>query len=207
VPPNVFIPVAEKTGLIHDLGNWVMRRAIEDCRAWDGIAVSINVSPIQLLRDDFAARVEGALADSGLAPDRLILEITESTVLSAEETVHALMQRLSAGGCKFALDDFGTGYASLTSLRRYPFERIKIDRSFVKDLQTTADATIIHAVIAIAKSLGLKVVAEGIERHDQQQFLATAGVNFMQGYLFGRPMSKDDILARLMAVPQSVRAG
>jgi EAL domain-containing protein (putative c-di-GMP-specific phosphodiesterase class I) len=115
------------------------------------------------------------------------------------------MNHLNAAGVRFALDDFGTGYASLTSLRRYPFDRIKIDRSFVGNVHTAADAAIIHAVIAIAKSLGLKVVAEGVETAEQHKFLASAGVNFMQGYLFGRPMPKDDILARLSQERQAPR--
>ena len=206
VPPNVFIPVAERTGFIHDLGNWVMRRAFDDARAFDGIDVSINVSPVQLMRDDFVSRVEQAIAASGRDPARVVLEITESTLLSAERSVYTLMSHLNAAGFRFALDDFGTGYASLTSLRRYPFDRIKIDRSFVGNLHTAADAAIVHAVIAIAKSLGLKVVAEGVELAEQQRFLTSAGVNFMQGFLFGRPMPKDDILARLSQERQAPRA-
>jgi two-component system sensor histidine kinase BarA len=205
VPPNIFIPVAERTGLIHDLGNWVMRHAFADASAFEGIDVSINVSPVQLMRDDFGARVERAVAISGRDPARVVLEITESTLLSREGSVYALMNQLTARGFRFALDDFGTGYASLTSLRRYPFDRIKIDRSFVSNVHTAADAAIIHAVIAIAKSLGLKVVAEGVETVEQQKFLASAGVNFMQGYLFGRPMPKADILARLSRERQAPR--
>src|SRR5262249_5396377 len=172
----------------------------------DGIDVSINVSPVQLLRDDFVALVEYAAAVTGRDPARVVLEITESTLLSGEGSVFTLMNHLTAAKFRFALDDFGTGYASLTSLRRYPFDRIKIDRSFVSNVHTAADAAIIHAVIAIAKSLGLKVVAAGVETVEQQKFLASAGVNFMQGYLFGRPMSKDDILARLGEERQAPRA-
>jgi EAL domain-containing protein (putative c-di-GMP-specific phosphodiesterase class I) len=206
IAPNIFIPVAERTGLIHDLGNWVMRRACADVRTFDGLDVSINVSPVQLMRDDFVARAVCAVAESGFDPARVVLEITESTLLSAESPVHTLMNHLNADGFRFALDDFGTGYASLTSLRRYPFDRIKIDRSFVGNVHTAADAAIIHAVIAIAKSLGLKVVAEGVETAEQHKFLASAGVNLMQGYLFGRPMPKDDILARLSQERQAPRA-
>ena len=183
-----------------------MQRAFEDARIWDGVDISINVSPVQFLRKDFVARAERSISDSGFDPGRVVLEITESTLLSAENSVHGLMDHLCATGFRFALDDFGTGYASLTSLRRYPFERIKIDRSFVGNLQTTADATIVHAVIAIAKSLGLKVVAEGVELPEQQKFLSSAGVNFMQGYLFGKPMSKDDISARLRGERSTPRA-
>jgi EAL domain-containing protein (putative c-di-GMP-specific phosphodiesterase class I) len=135
----------------------------------------------------------------------VVLEITESTLLSAEKAVHALMEHLRASGLRFALDDFGTGYASLASLRDYPFDRIKIDRSFVTNLQTTAGATIVHAVIAIARSLALKVVAEGVERPEQQTFLTSAGVNFLQGYLFGIPMPKEDI-ARLLSEPKRLTA-
>jgi EAL domain-containing protein (putative c-di-GMP-specific phosphodiesterase class I) len=197
ISPDVFIPIAEKSALIHDLGNWMMRRAFEDCMAWDGIDLSINVSPVQFLREDFVGRVEGAISESQLDPSRVILEITESTLLSAEGSVRSMMDHLSAIGFRFALDDFGTGYASLSSLRRFPFECIKIDRSFVGNLQTTADATIVHAIIAIAKSLSLKVVAEGVEFPDQQKFLASAGVNYMQGFLFGKSMRKEEITERL----------
>jgi EAL domain-containing protein (putative c-di-GMP-specific phosphodiesterase class I) len=109
------------------------------------------------------------------------------------------MEQLRASGVRFALDDFGTGYASLTSLRHYPFDRIKIDQSFVSNLHKTADATIVHAVIAIAKALALKIVAEGVEKPEQQRFLRSAGANFLQGYLFGKPMTRDDITARLLS--------
>jgi EAL domain-containing protein (putative c-di-GMP-specific phosphodiesterase class I) len=197
ISPTVFIPIAEKTGVIHDLGNWAMRRAFDDGKAWPGIDISVNVSPVQLMQSDFAGRVERAISMSGFDPGRVVLEITESTLLSAENTVDALIDHLRQFNIRFALDDFGTGYASLTSLRHYPFDRIKIDRSFVSNLQTTADATIVHAVIAIAKSLGLNVVAEGVEQPEQRKFLTSAGVNFFQGYLFGRPMPKEDISARL----------
>jgi EAL domain-containing protein (putative c-di-GMP-specific phosphodiesterase class I) len=174
-----------------------MQRAFADCQAWDGVDVSINVSPVQLMRGDFAGRVERAIATCRFDPKRVVLEITESTLLSAEATIEQLMQQFCAQGMRFALDDFGTGYASLASLRRYPFNRIKIDRSFVSNLHTTADATIVHAVIAIAKSLGLKVVAEGVEQEAQWRFLKSSGVTLLQGYLFGKPMAKDDISARL----------
>jgi len=207
IPPTVFIPIAEKTGLIHDLGNWAMRCAFEDSKAWDGVDVSINVSPVQLMSGDFVSRVGRAISDSGVDPRRVVLEITESTLLSAQDTVDALMEHLRGLNLRFALDDFGTGYASLASLRQYPFDRIKIDRSFVSNLQTTADATIVHAVIAIAKSLGLSVVAEGVEQSEQWRFLTSAGVNFLQGYLFGRPMPKEDIVARLLSERATEFAG
>jgi EAL domain-containing protein (putative c-di-GMP-specific phosphodiesterase class I) len=197
IPPSTFIPIAEKSGIIHDLGDWAMQRAFDDGKAWTGIDMSINVSPVQLMQRDFVTRVEQAISRSGFDPARTVLEITESTLLSAEDTVDALMRHLRELKLRFALDDFGTGYASLSSLRHYPFDRIKIDRSFVANLQTTADATIVHAVIAIAKSLGLNVVAEGVEQPEQRRFLTSAGVNLLQGYLFGKPMPKEDIEARI----------
>jgi EAL domain-containing protein (putative c-di-GMP-specific phosphodiesterase class I)/signal transduction histidine kinase/CheY-like chemotaxis protein len=199
IAPSVFVPVAEKTGLIHELGTWALERAFRDGKAWDNIDISVNVSPVQVMRSDFVTCVERAISRSGFHPKRAVLEITESTLLSAEKTVCAYMEQLRASGVRFALDDFGTGYASLTSLRHYPFDRIKIDQSFVSNLHKTADATIVHAVIAIAKALALKIVAEGVEKPEQQRFLRSAGANFLQGYLFGKPMTRDDITARLLS--------
>src|SRR5262249_17512075 len=133
VPPTVFIPVAETSGLIHDMGHWAVERALVDSQTWEGIDISINVSPVQLMRSDFVDRVERAVSTCCSDPKRVVLEITESTVLSAEAAVERMMERLCAHGIRFALDDFGTGYASLASLRRFPFNRIKIDRSFVSN--------------------------------------------------------------------------
>jgi diguanylate cyclase len=197
VPPSVFIPVAEKTGLIHAIGDWVLRRACLDAAAWPDLTLAVNVSPIQFQRPDLADRVSRIIAQAGFDARRLELEITESALLSAERSVLQVMERLNAAGMTFALDDFGTGYSSLNYLRRFPFGKIKIDRSFVSNLNTVVDATIVHAIASIGRSLGLKLVAEGVEDGEQQRFLSSAGVHFMQGYLFGKPMTAQEISRRL----------
>ena len=197
VPPSVFIPLAEKTGHIHAIGDWVLRRACQDAAVWPDLTLAVNMSPIQFQRPDLADRFARIIAEAGFDARRLELEITESALLSAEQSVLQVMERLNAAGVTFALDDFGTGYSSLNYLRRFPFRKIKIDRSFVTNLNTVVDATIVHAVASIGRSLGLKLVAEGVEEAEQQRFLSSAGIHFMQGYLFGKPMTAQAISQRL----------
>ena len=187
--PAVFVPLAEQNGSIHEIGDWVLRRACQDAAAWPGLTIAVNVSPVQFARPDLAERFIAILSETGMDGKRLELEITESALLKAELVLRAI-QQLSACGVTFALDDFGTGYSSLNYLRRFPFGKIKIDRSFVSDLRSTVDATIVHAITSIGRSLGLKIVAEGVEDVEQHRFLAAAGVHFMQGYLFGRPSAR-----------------
>ncbi|MFL5070057.1 MAG: EAL domain-containing protein [Xanthobacteraceae bacterium] len=197
VPPSIFIPVAERSGLIHDIGDWVLRRACQDAAAWPSLTVAVNVSALQFAQADFAERFGRIMSAANLDARRLEVEITESALLEAEDAVLAAMKQLSARGVGFALDDFGTGYSSLNYLRRYPVGKIKIDRSFVVSLDKMLNATIVHAVAAIGRSLGLKLVAEGVETTEQQRFLAAAGVHFMQGFLFGHPAPKQAITDRL----------
>jgi two-component system sensor histidine kinase BarA len=198
VPPSLFVPEAERSGFIHEMGEWVLRRACRDALAWPGLAVAVNVSPVQFHRAGLADRFEKILADSGIDPGRIELEITETALLDAEAAVLTTMEQLHQRKVSFALDDFGTGYACLTSLRRFPFDKIKIDRSFVSNVGSTIDATIVHAVVSIGRALGLKVVAEGVETAEHQKFVATAGVHAMQGYLFARPLKSTDV-ARFVA--------
>jgi EAL domain-containing protein (putative c-di-GMP-specific phosphodiesterase class I) len=200
VMPGVFIPAAERIGLIHELGERVLRRACEEASNWPSIFV---VSPIQFSPGDLSDRIERIATQAGIDRSRLKLEITETALLQAERPVLETMRRLNARGITFALDDFGTGYSSLTFLRRFPIQAIKIDRSFITNLDTKVDATIVHAIVSIGRSLGLNIVAEGIEHPEQQRFLAAAGVHFMQGFLFGRPMSKDAIVERLRQEQES----
>jgi len=199
VSPGVFIPIAEKSALIHDLGEWVLRRACEDAVSWPELDVSINLSPIQFGRSDLGDRIERLISQAGIEPRRVWLEITESAFLKAEESVLSTIKQLNTRGITFALDDFGTGYSSLTYLRRFPLGRIKIDRSFVANLDTAVDATIIHAIVSVGRALGIKMVAEGVETHNQHRFLMAAGVHYMQGYLFGRAMPKEAITERMRA--------
>ena len=200
ISPAEFIPLAENSGLIVELGAWVLRKAMQDGLAWPGLTVAVNVSPLQFRRSDFAELVESTLAETGFDPARLELEITESVLIGNFETAEASMLRLKALGVRLALDDFGTGYSSLLYLRRFPFDKLKIDRSFVLSIEKAADAAaIVHAVVSLGRGLGMKVTAEGVETADQHLFLRAAGVHQMQGYRFGRAMTPDKIAARLEA--------
>jgi EAL domain-containing protein (putative c-di-GMP-specific phosphodiesterase class I)/signal transduction histidine kinase/CheY-like chemotaxis protein/HPt (histidine-containing phosphotransfer) domain-containing protein len=199
VSPREFIPLAERSGVIHDIGDWVLRHACEDAAAWPSLTLAVNVSPIQFTRADLVDRVGRILSETRFDGRRLEIEITESALLESERAVLEAMERLTAWGVTFALDDFGTGYSSLNYLKRFPFKKIKIDQSFIRNLNTTVDATIVHAIASIGRSLGLKLVAEGVEDAEQHRFLSAAGIHFMQGYRFGRPVAREAISERLRA--------
>ncbi len=200
IPPSEFIAVAEHSGLIIDLGAWVLRRACQDGQAWPGISLAVNVSPLQFRRGDFVDMVERTLVQTKFNPARLEIELTESVLLGNVDSAEAAMRRLKALGVGIALDDFGTGYSSLLYLRRFPFTKLKIDRSFVLSIEKAADAAaIVHAVVSLGRGLGMKVTAEGVETADQQLFLRAAGVHFMQGYRFGKAAPAAEITARLEA--------
>jgi EAL domain-containing protein (putative c-di-GMP-specific phosphodiesterase class I) len=205
VSPAEFIPILEETGLIVPVGEWVLRRACDQARQWHeqhgaGLHISVNLSPRQLRQHGFARRVERVLLESGLAPTFLELELTESMLL--EHTSHsiALLEELRGMGLKFALDDFGTGYSSLAYLKRFPISSLKIDRSFVADIETGQDhGAIARAVVAMAHSLGMRAVAEGVETHAQLEFLQRHGCDEGQGYWFSRPQTTAAITACLRA--------
>ena len=198
IPPTEFIPVAEHSGLIIQLGNWVLRRACLEALAWPSLTLAVNVSPLQFRRSDFVDVVERIIAETEFDPTRLELELTESVLLGNGDSTEAAMMRLKALGVRLALDDFGTGYSSLLYLRRYPFDKLKIDRSFVRFIEKAADAAaIVHAVVSLGRGLGMKVTAEGVETADQHLFLRAAGVHSMQGYRFGRPVTAAEIADRL----------
>jgi diguanylate cyclase (GGDEF)-like protein len=200
IPPSEFIAVAEHSGLIIELGAWVLRQACLDGKAWPGLTVSVNVSPLQFRRTDFFDVVQNTLNETEFDPARLEIELTESVLLGNVDTAEAGMLRLRALGVRLALDDFGTGYSSLLYLRRLPFDKLKIDRSFVLSIEKAADAAaIVHAVVSLGRGLGMKVTAEGVETADQQLFLRAAGVHFMQGYRFGRAVTAAEISARLQS--------
>jgi diguanylate cyclase (GGDEF)-like protein len=206
IAPAEFIPIAEHSGLIIDLGAYVLRRACMDGKAWPGLTVAVNVSPLQFRQIDFFAVVERILKEIGFDPGRLELELTESTLIGNVESAEAAMNRLKSLGIRLALDDFGTGYSSLQYLRRFPFDKLKIDRSFVLSIEKAADAAaIVHAVVSLGRGLGMKVTAEGVESADQHLFLRAAGVHFMQGYRFGKPMPAREINA-ILAVPGNYRS-
>lgn len=189
IPPNKFIPLAEDSGVIEPLGEWVMQRACADAARWpDDIKVAVNLSPLQFQCPDFARRVSKILRGAGLAPQRLELEITESVLLHDSDKNIGILHRLRRLGASIALDDFGTGYSSLSYLRTFPFDKIKIDRSFVAEIaQADVCAAIVCAVANLGRSLGITTTAEGVESTQQLELLRAAGCTQAQGFLFGRP--------------------
>jgi diguanylate cyclase (GGDEF)-like protein len=201
VPPSVFIPIAEETGLIIALGEWALNRACVEANTWPhGARVAVNLSPIQFRERGLALQVVAALAKSGLEAARLELEVTERLLLEDNDSTLATMQQLNTLGVHLSLDDFGTGYSSLNYLRKFPFHKIKIDQSFISDVGDGHDArAIIGAIASLGANLGKIVVAEGIETEEQRKLVLTQGCHEGQGYLFGRPMSAADVLARLEA--------
>lgn len=202
VYPNHFIPVAEETSLILPIGLWVLEDACRQLRRWADdpalrhLTLSVNVSGRQLHQPDFVDQVLAILQRTGAPPDTLKLELTESHLVNEVEKCIAKMNALTDHGIQFALDDFGTGYSSLSYLKRLPLAKLKIDRSFVQDvLDDPNDAAIVRTIIALAETLGLAVLAEGVETHAQRDFLADNGCHWYQGYLFGRPVTAEDFEA------------
>jgi predicted signal transduction protein with EAL and GGDEF domain len=187
IPPSEFIPLAEETGLINALGEWVLRRACADAVGWPAhVKVAVNISPIQFRKSNLLDVILCVLVETGLPPSRLELEITETTLLENEAQHLAIMRRLKSLGVAITLDDFGTGYSSLSYLTMFPFDKIKIDRSFTRNLTQRADcAAIISSVLALAAGLELPTVAEGVETEQQFEILRASGVQYAQGYLFG----------------------
>ncbi|MBK3401016.1 MULTISPECIES: EAL domain-containing protein [Methylobacterium] len=189
VPPGAFIPLAEETGLIVPLGEWVLRAACREAAGWaHPLKVAVNLSPRQFQQADLPERVRAILAETGLPPERLEIEITETVIINDMARALTVLRRLKALGIGIAMDDFGTGYSSLATLQAFPFDKIKIDRSFVSQLeQRPSAAVIVRAVLGLGRSLGIGVVAEGVETDGQMRFLAEEGCEEMQGYLFGKP--------------------
>lgn len=193
VSPAVFIPIAERSGLIHQLGHWVIEESCRQMRAWADaglrIRVAINVSAHQLRRDDFVASIEQALRRHQIDPSQLLCEITESILMEDVEHTRRVLEGLGRLGVYLSIDDFGTGYSSLSYLRQLPAQQLKIDRSFVKDLESSTDArAIVDAVVRLAHALGLRVVAEGVETAGQRDALLQLDCDELQGYFFARPM-------------------
>jgi diguanylate cyclase (GGDEF)-like protein len=190
VPPDQFIPLAESTGLIVPLGEWIIGRACDDATRWpDDIKIAVNLSPVQFKQAELFDVIQSALSKSGLAPQRLEIEITESVLLERAAENESFIDRLKGIGISLALDDFGTGYSSLRSLTAFPFNKIKIDKSFVANLSVRDEsAAVISSVVTLARGLGMQITAEGVETEEQLAHLRLLGVNFVQGYLLGRPM-------------------
>jgi diguanylate cyclase (GGDEF)-like protein len=200
ISPANFIPVAEESGLIEPIGEWVLRSAAAAAARWPGTArVAINVSPIQFAKPGFPALVASALAHSGLPPERLELEITETVFLGGGDATDATFRSLKALGVRLALDDFGTGYSSLGYLKAAPFDKIKIDQSFVRGarIDGSRDAAIIRAIVTLADALEMETTAEGVEAQDEIERIRELGCSHIQGFVYGRPVSGMDVVQQL----------
>jgi diguanylate cyclase (GGDEF)-like protein len=200
ISPALFIPIAEETNLIGPLGEWALRKACEDAASWPGnLRVAVNVSPIQFTSGSLPSLVTSALASSGLSPDRLELEITEGVFLSDSAAADKVFASLKQIGVRLALDDFGTGYSSLGYLRTAPFDKIKIDQSFVRaaTLPGSRNSAIIAAIVALAEALGMETTAEGIETHDQLALVQRLRVSHVQGFIYSQAISSDELKGRL----------
>ncbi len=190
VPPDIFIPIAERMGLMSELGEWVIREACREAASWNvPLRIAVNVSPAQIHQEGLAEKIKAILQETGLSPDRLEIEITETLLLKNTNSVIDTLQRIRNLGVQIAIDDFGTGYSSLATLRAFPFDKLKVDRSFIRDLGQTPDAlAIVKAILGLSRGLRLPVVAEGVETEIQADILKSCGCDQLQGYLLGHPM-------------------
>ncbi len=203
IPPAQFITVAEETGLIRELGDFVLREGCAASLRWPKLFIAVNLSPVQLRTPDFASRVIDIVRESGADPRRIELEVTESVFLEDGNTARAELEKLRGAGFNVALDDFGTGYSSMSYLRRFDVDKIKIDRSFVQPVWTdAAAASIVTALLTLGHAMGLTVVAEGVETTEQRQFLIAAGCDLLQGYIFSPPVPASQIDGILAAGPE-----
>jgi len=206
ISPEQFIPIAEETGLICPLGEWVLGQACKAARRWPHLFIAVNLSPAQFRATGFADRLIAIVRDARVSPKQIELEVTESVLLADDDLVRAALAKLRAAGFRIALDDFGTGYSSFSYLRKFEVDKIKIDRSFVQHLGHRVDsAALVAAVVTIGRAMGLTVTAEGVETSEQRHFLTIAGCNQMQGFLFSRALCEED-MARLLADREVARA-
>jgi EAL domain-containing protein (putative c-di-GMP-specific phosphodiesterase class I) len=205
VPPDKFIPIAENSGLIMPIGEWVLRTACSQARNWQdeglpAVPVAVNVSAVQFRQEGFSKLIRRVLHETGLAPQYLELELTESLLLSNADVRFLVLQELKVMGVKLTIDDFGTGYSSFSYLKHFPVSKLKIDRSFVRDVAVNPDdAAITTAIISMARNLNLKVIAEGVETEAQMSFLRAHHCDEIQGYYFSKPLSSDDVVDKLRA--------
>jgi diguanylate cyclase (GGDEF)-like protein len=203
MPPDRFVPIADESGLIVDIGEWVIRRACAQGRTWHvsgfpQLSVSVNVSAVQFSQPRLLEIVASALADTGFRPESLELEITETVLMRDAEGTIDMLRAMKSLGVRISVDDFGTGYSSLAYLRRFPIDILKIDRSFVRDIGSDSDdEAIVRAIMALAKTMRLLTIAEGVETRPQLDFLLKQGCDRLQGYFFGRPVDTEEISARL----------
>jgi EAL domain-containing protein (putative c-di-GMP-specific phosphodiesterase class I) len=195
IAPDQFIPLAESTGLISPIGEWILQRACTDAVAWpEHIRLAVNISAVQFKKGNLFDVILCALVESGLAPERLELEITETSLLDNQQAHLATIRQLKNLGISMALDDFGTGYSSVTYLTNFPFDKIKIDRTFTREVLQRRDyAAVVSSVLALAQGLGTITTVEGIETEQQLEYMRHAGVDLAQGYLFSRPVPVSEL--------------
>ena len=193
VPPSDFIPLAEESGLIFEMGQWILREACREAASWPvPLQIAVNLSPAQFMHGDVVSLVHSILLETGLAPGRLELEITEGVLIEDFDRGLALLRRLKGLGVRISMDDFGSGYSSLSYLQAFPFDKIKIDRTFVMNLgRNPQSAAIVRAVIGLGHGLEMSIVAEGVETEEQLKFLAEEGCDAVQGYFIGKPLPVD----------------
>ena len=211
--PGAFIPLAEETGIIVEIGEWVLRQACHHARGWKAfrrkqlpLSVTVNLSGRQLQRPTIVENVALALAQVGLDPSALVLEVTESMMMHNTETTLTKLQDLRSLGVRLAIDDFGTGYSSLSYLQRFPVDILKIDKSFIDGLrEADGESALARAIIALGQTLGLRTVAEGVEVEEQAEWLCEQGCHMAQGFHFARPMSRDAFEALLQEANRSIR--
>jgi EAL domain-containing protein (putative c-di-GMP-specific phosphodiesterase class I) len=212
VPPNKFIPILEETGLILEVGEWVIARACRQARLWQEqglppLRIAVNLSPRQFQQRDLAQRIRSLIDQPDFLPEYLELEITESMVMQNVERAIATLEELRQTGIHISIDDFGTGYSSLAVLKRFPVDCLKVDRSFVRDIPDDADdMAITRSVILLAHSMGLSVVAEGVETEAQRSFLVECGCDEMQGFLFSKPLPPAELAERVLGHLQTALA-
>lgn len=189
IPPLDFIPIAEETGMIGPIGNWVLRKACEDAKFLpEHCFVAVNISPVQFMTRDFVGAVRKVMAETGIAPNRLEIEITESTMMQDRERAATILRELTGMGISVAVDDFGTGYSNLSYLIDFSFQKLKIDRSFVSRMETDATSgAVVSSIVGLSRALGVHTIAEGVETENQATLLRAAGCKVVQGYFFGRP--------------------
>jgi EAL domain-containing protein (putative c-di-GMP-specific phosphodiesterase class I) len=207
IPPDRFIPIAESTGMIVGIGDWTIKTACRQKKAWadmgfGDLRLSVNLSTKQLLDDDLVEKIKMSLSENGLQAEGLELEITESCIMEFPEIAVRKIKELDTIGIRFSIDDFGTGYSSLSYLTRFKIENLKVDKSFIMDIKVDINnAEITKAIIAMAHSLNLKVIAEGVETREQMEFLKIHNCDMLQGYLFSRPLPADEITRLLNKGP------
>jgi predicted signal transduction protein with EAL and GGDEF domain len=206
ISPAEFIPLAEELGLIVEIGKWVMQTACEQALTWPAhMRIAVNVSPVQFRAPNLVQTVRDVLATTGLAPTRLELEITESTLLADSDANLSTLRALHELGVRIAMDDFGTGYSSLGYLGRFPFDKIKIDQSFVRDLDNPDCRAIVRAIISLGRTLGMRITAEGVETMEQLARLREEGCHELQGYLFSRPQPISEVPAILQRLEHGAK--